>query len=74
MYSIDLSGKKGIVLGVANDRSIAWSIASILGQAGARLVIINNSETPLDDVADLVIRKSIGETLRAVLQNLNMQT
>ena len=39
MYPIDLSGKKGIVLGVANDRSIAWGIASALAQAGARLAL-----------------------------------
>ena len=39
MYPIDLSGKKGIVFGVANDRSIAWAIASILGEAGARLAL-----------------------------------
>jgi enoyl-[acyl-carrier protein] reductase I len=39
LYPIDLSGKKGIVFGVANDRSIAWAIASILGQAGARLAL-----------------------------------
>ncbi len=39
MYAIDLSGKKGIVFGVANERSIAWAIASILGQAGARLAL-----------------------------------
>ncbi len=39
MYPIDLSGKNGIVLGVANERSIAWSIASILAQAGARLAL-----------------------------------
>ena len=39
MYPIDLSGQKGVVLGVANERSIAWAIASMLGQAGARLAL-----------------------------------
>lgn len=39
MIPIDLSGKKGIVFGVANDRSIAWGIASALAEAGARLAI-----------------------------------
>jgi enoyl-[acyl-carrier protein] reductase I len=39
MYPIDLSGKKGVILGVANDRSIAWGIAKILAKAGARLAI-----------------------------------
>ena len=39
MYPIDLSGKNGIILGVANERSIAWAIAEILGQAGSRLAL-----------------------------------
>ena len=39
MYPIDLKGKKGVILGVANDRSIAWSIARVLDQAGARLAL-----------------------------------
>ncbi len=39
MFPIDLTGKNGVVLGVANDRSIAWSIARVLGQAGARLAL-----------------------------------
>ena len=39
MYPIDLSGKSGVVFGVANDRSIAWAIASTLAQAGARLAL-----------------------------------
>ena len=32
-----LDGKKGIVFGVANERSIAWAIARELGEAGATL-------------------------------------
>ena len=39
MYPVDLSGKNGIVLGVANDHSIAWAMATILSQAGARLAL-----------------------------------
>jgi enoyl-[acyl-carrier protein] reductase I len=37
MYSIDLSGTTGLVMGVANQRSLAWAIAQPLAQAGARL-------------------------------------
>jgi len=44
LYSIDLSGKKGIVFGVANDRSIAWGIAEILARAGARLALTYQNE------------------------------
>lgn len=39
MYAIDLSGKKGLVLGIANEHSIAWPIAEILNAAGAKLAI-----------------------------------
>jgi len=35
--SIDLKGKKAIVLGIANDKSIAWHIAKRLDDAGCRI-------------------------------------
>lgn len=44
MYVIDLSGKKGVVFGVANEHSIAWAIARILHQAGTRLAIAYQNE------------------------------
>ncbi len=34
---------------------------------GARLVILNREETPLDDLADLVLRREIGATLGAAV-------
>ncbi len=34
---IDLSGKKAIVFGIANDKSIAWHIAKRLNDAGCRI-------------------------------------
>jgi len=37
MFHVDLSGKKGLIMGVANHRSLAWAIARPLAQAGARL-------------------------------------
>jgi enoyl-[acyl-carrier protein] reductase I len=37
MFTIDLTGKTGLVMGVANQRSLAWAIAQPLAQAGARL-------------------------------------
>ncbi len=39
MLPIDLSGKNGLILGVANERSIAWAIAQALSGAGARLAL-----------------------------------
>ena len=53
MYPIDLAGKKGVVLGVANDRSIAWSIARVLGQAGARLALTYQGERLKERVSRL---------------------
>jgi len=35
----DLSGKQGLVVGVANKRSISWAIAQAASQAGARLAV-----------------------------------
>jgi len=34
---INLKGKKGIIMGVANERSVAWGIASALSNSGAEL-------------------------------------
>lgn len=39
MYQIDLSGQSGVIFGVANDHSIAWGIAQLLGNAGAKLAL-----------------------------------
>ena len=39
-------------------------------QLGAFLVIINRDETPLDHLADVVIRRPIGETLTAIVDQL----
>ena len=50
---INLSGKNGIVLGVANDRSIAWAIAQSLSAAGARLALTYQGERLKDRVERL---------------------
>ena len=61
MYPIDLSGKQGIIFGVANDRSIAWAIARLLGQAGARLALTYQN----DRLKDRVVR--LAETLEGAI-------
>jgi NAD-dependent deacetylase len=38
---------------------------------GARLVILNREETPLDDIADLVLNEEIGPTMTAAMRDLN---
>ena len=54
MYPIDLEGKTGVIFGVANHRSIAWSIAQILHDAGARLAIAYQNLRVRDTVSKLV--------------------
>ncbi len=53
MIPIDLSGKNGIVFGVANDRSIAWGITQALSQAGARIALTYQGERLQGRVDDL---------------------
>lgn len=53
MYQIDLSNKNAIVFGVANHRSIAWAIAKMLHQAGARLALTYQNERLRENVAPL---------------------
>jgi NAD-dependent deacetylase len=40
-------------------------------QNGARLVILNRDETPLDDVANLVLNAEIGVTMNAAMRAVN---
>lgn len=48
-----LQGKKGIVLGVANKRSIAWAIARKAADAGAQLALTYQDERLLEKVRPL---------------------
>jgi NAD-dependent deacetylase len=52
-----------LVLGSSLVVQPAASFPEVAKRAGARLVIVNLQETPLDDIADLVVRESIGEAL-----------
>ena len=60
MYPVDLAGKNGIVFGIANQRSIAWAIAQVLHQAGARLTFAYQNERLRGGVAKLA--DSLGDT------------
>jgi NAD-dependent deacetylase len=48
----------------------AASFPVLAKQSGASLVIVNAQPTPLDAIADIVIREPIGETMRKVLRQL----
>jgi enoyl-[acyl-carrier protein] reductase I len=76
-----LEGKKGIVLGVANKRSIAWGIAEAAHAAGARLAFTYQGEKFRDKVTDLAATlgtlcpdaeiERLGEALRAEMGSLD---
>ena len=57
-----------IVVGSSLVVQPAASMPLIAKRGGARLVIINRDETPLDDLADLVIRAQAGPVMAAVLE------
>jgi len=48
-----LSGKHGLIVGVANKRSISWAIAQAAAAAGARLALTYPSERLEENVRDL---------------------
>jgi enoyl-[acyl-carrier protein] reductase I len=49
----DLTGKHGLIVGVANKRSIAWAIAEAASRAGARLALTYQGERLEENVRDL---------------------
>lgn len=42
--TISMTGKRGLIMGVANERSIAWGIAKAMSQAGAELAFSYQGE------------------------------
>ncbi len=48
-----MAGKKGLIMGVANEKSIAWGIAEALGKAGAELAFTYQTEAFSRRVAPL---------------------
>ena len=48
-----LEGKTGLVMGVANKRSIAWGIANAASQAGARLILTYQNDRLGENVQEL---------------------
>ncbi len=52
----DLSGRHGLIVGVANKRSISWAIAQAAAAAGARLALTYPSERLEENVRDLAAK------------------
>ena len=61
-----MKGKKGLIMGVANERSIAWGIAQKLSEAGAELAFtylgdaLKKRVIPLAEKLNSKIIKSLG--------------
>jgi enoyl-[acyl-carrier protein] reductase I len=65
MFSIDLTGKKYLVCGVANERSICWAIVKALRSAGATVIL---TYLPIDDkrlkkLVDLAASEDVTELI-----------
>ena len=52
----DLTGKHGLIVGVANRRSISWAIAQAAAAAGARLALTYPSERLEENVRELAAK------------------
>jgi enoyl-[acyl-carrier protein] reductase I len=48
-----MTGRKGLIMGIANDRSLAWGIAKVLADHGADLAVTYQGETMAKRVAPL---------------------
>jgi len=66
--AFDWATKADLMLAIGSSLVVtpAADLPRAARQAGARLVIINRAETPLDELADLVIRVPIGEALSRI--------
>ena len=56
-----MRGKRGIVMGVANDRSIAWGIASAIAKQGAEIAFTYQGEALQKRVSPLA--ESVGSNI-----------
>lgn len=59
--TISMNGKRGLIMGVANDRSIAWGIARAMSEAGAELAFSYQGEAFRKRLAPLA--ESVGSSL-----------
>lgn len=65
---IDLKGKKGLVVGVANDKSIAWGCAKAFAAAGAELAI-----TYLNEKAEPYVRPLAEQVGASIVMPLDVE-
>ncbi len=63
-----LDGKKGVVFGVANNRSIAWAVADLAAQHGAQVIIGAQNERMAESVSKLTENR---DEFKTVIVDLN---
>ena len=63
MLTIDLSGRRGLIVGVANSDSVAWGCAKAARAAGARLALTYHTEKALPYVRPLALECEAEELL-----------
>ena len=67
-----MNGKRGLIMGVANDHSIAWGIAKTLAAEGAELAFSYQGESFGRRVAPLA--ESVGSSFMGCLRQLHVDT
>ena len=63
-----MKGKKGLIMGVANERSIAWGISQKLAEAGAELAFTYLGDALKKRVIPLAEKLNSKVTLAAMLK------
>src|SRR5882757_8816750 len=67
--SFNLEGRTAVVFGVANKRSIAWSIAQGLHNAGAKLAVTYQNERMELEAKDLILSLPGAEAFQCDVSN-----
>ncbi len=69
LAAVEHSRQARVFLAVGTSLQVnpAASLCDVARQAGARLVVVNASPTPYDEVADAVLREPIGQVLPALV-------
>ena len=72
--AFDLCMRTDLILAIGSSLVVepAASLPLQAKQNGARLVIINRTETPLDSRADVVLREPIGASLAEIVKQMNV--
>lgn len=70
--AVSLVGQADVLIAVGSSLVVypAADLPVLAVRNGARLVIVNDEPTPLDDLADLVVRGSAGDVLRAAVDDV----